>query len=82
MEEPSYFIEKLSIDRYDLSHKLSNKSEVIDIWRQTERGKFLSKYQISEITEYQDAATYTTVLVIKFAMSPQQVTFFNLKFGK
>lgn len=82
MEHLSYYIEKIEIDRWHSENSPDHKNEIIDIWRQTDRGKFLSKYQMFEITSHHDVARYCTVLVIKFAMSPQQVTFFNLKFGK
>lgn len=82
MENLSYYIERIPFDRYDYETDKNRKYEVIEHWRRSERGKFLSKHQVSKITEIHDAAGDRIILVIKFALSPRDVTFFNLKFGK
>jgi len=82
MEPLSYYIERIPIDRYEYSIEKNLKYDTIDRWKQTERGKFLSKHQVADVHEVQDMARDQIVLVIKFALSPRDVTFFNLKFGK
>ena len=46
MEHLSYYIEKIEIDRWHSENSPDHKNEIIDIWRETARGKFLSKYQM------------------------------------
>lgn len=82
MEELSYYIERIPIDRYEFEIDKNYKYQMIDIWRESDRGKFLSKHQVSDISHIHDLARDQIVLVIKFALSPRDVTFFNLKFGK
>lgn len=82
MEDLSYYIERIPLDRYDYETDKNYKYEMIERWKQSDRGKFLSKHQINEITENHDMAGDRIILVIKFALSPRDVTFFNLKFGK
>jgi hypothetical protein len=82
MENLSYYIKLIPLDRYDYETDKNFKYEMIECWQRSERGKFLSKHQVSEIEELHDMAGDRIILVIKFALSPRDVTFFNLKFGK
>jgi len=82
MENLSYYIERIALDRYDYETDKSFKYDMIERWKQSDRGKFLSKHQVANIQEIHELAGDRIVLVIKFALSPRDVTFFNLKFGK
>ena len=82
MENLSYYIERIALDRYDYETDKNFKYEMLECWRRSERGKFLSKHQVADIQEIHEMAGDRIVLVIKFALSPRDVTFFNLKFGK
>ena len=82
MENLSYYVERIALDRYEYETDKNFKYETLTHWKQTARGKFLSKHQVADIQEIHEMAGDRIVLVIKFALSPRDVTFFNLKFGK
>ena len=82
MENLSYYIERIPLDRYEFEVDKNYKYDMLNLWRESDRGKFLSKRQVSDVSHVHDMAGDQIILVIKFALSPRDVTFFNLKFGK
>lgn len=82
METKVYISERIVLqDGYNL-YDASPERTAIELWKSTPRGEYLSNFEAVLIEKLIDAEKYQTILIVKFALSPRDVTFFNLKFGK